>query len=170
MELWDFHIYAPSHDLIAAANTFDDASYHQSTSKVYVSEYATRGDSGLGSLRGAVAEAVFMCGLERNGDVVQMAAYAPLFVNTNFRGWLPDAIWFDNHQSYGTPSYWNQLMWMQSFAPFAPSTSLQAVNYTLAADAASIAVSVIHGTSLHSNAAHPCTVSRPSTMRLLDSC
>lgn len=46
-----------------------------------------------------------MTGLERNGDVVQMASYAPLMANVNAWQWTPDAIWFDNLRSYGTPNY-----------------------------------------------------------------
>lgn len=42
-------------------------------------------------------------------DVIEMASYAPLFVNTNDRRWNPDAIVFNSWQSYGTPSYWVQV-------------------------------------------------------------
>ncbi|QCD97155.1 alpha-N-arabinofuranosidase [Vigna unguiculata] len=47
-------------------------------------------------------------------DVVHMVSYAPLFVNTNDRKWTPDAIVFDSHQSYGTPSYWIQQFFSSS--------------------------------------------------------
>ena len=49
-----------------------------------------------------------MTGLERNGDVVRMASYAPLFANADAWQWTPDAIWFDNLRSYGTPNYYVQ--------------------------------------------------------------
>lgn len=39
-----------------------------------------------------------MTGLEANSEVVQMASYAPLFVNTNARVWSPDMIVFDSHR------------------------------------------------------------------------
>ena len=39
-----------------------------------------------------------MTGLERKSDIVNMAAYAPLFVNTRNRAWNPDMIVFDNHR------------------------------------------------------------------------
>ena len=39
-----------------------------------------------------------MTGLERKSDIVNMAAYAPLFVNTHDRAWNPDMIVFDNHR------------------------------------------------------------------------
>ena len=46
-----------------------------------------------------------MTGLERNSDIVEMASYAPLLANSDYVNWTPDAIWFDNASSYGTPSY-----------------------------------------------------------------
>ena len=49
-----------------------------------------------------------MTGLERNGDVVAMASYAPLLANENAWQWKPDAIWFDNLRSYGTPNFYVQ--------------------------------------------------------------
>jgi hypothetical protein len=49
-------------------------------------------------LAGAVAEAGFMTGLERNSKVVRAAAYAPLFVNTNSRPWPTNMIVFDNQR------------------------------------------------------------------------
>lgn len=45
-----------------------------------------------------MAEAAFMTGLEANSEVVRMASYAPLFVNTNARVWSPDLIVFDSHR------------------------------------------------------------------------
>ena len=39
-----------------------------------------------------------MTGLERKSDIVSMASYAPLFVNSNNRAWNPDMIVFDNHR------------------------------------------------------------------------
>ena len=39
-----------------------------------------------------------MTGLERNSEVVQMAAYAPLFVHVNFVKWPTNLIVIDNHR------------------------------------------------------------------------
>ncbi|CAI9283097.1 unnamed protein product [Lactuca saligna] len=66
------------------ANTFDHTSCVGP--KAFVSEYVVRGnDAGSGSLLGALVEAGFLIGVEKNSDVVEMASYAPLFVNTNDR-------------------------------------------------------------------------------------
>ena len=69
---------------------------------------------GQGNLRGAVGEAAFMIGMERNPDVVAMASYAPLFVNVNHRGWNPDLINFDSSRAYGIPSYHVQRMFSEN--------------------------------------------------------
>ena len=69
---------------------------------------ATTSEANSNNWRGAIAEAAFMTGLERNGDVVAMASYAPLLANENAWQWKPDAIWFDNLRSYGTPNYYVQ--------------------------------------------------------------
>jgi len=52
-----------------------------------------------------LSEAAFLTGLERNGDVVTMASYAPLFGHVDGWQWSPDLIWVDNLHVYGTPSY-----------------------------------------------------------------
>lgn len=53
---------------------------------------------GSAAAQGAIAEAAFMTGLERNSDAVAMAAYAPLFVNDarGFRAWPTNLIVFDS--------------------------------------------------------------------------
>ena len=66
--------------------------YDRSKSKVYVGEYASWGNS----LLNALSEAAYMTSLERNGDIVQMASYAPLLANSNHISWSPDLIYFTN--------------------------------------------------------------------------
>jgi alpha-L-arabinofuranosidase len=84
--------------------------YNRNGNKVYIGEYAVTRDNGRGSLAGALGEAAFMTGMERNADIVAMGSYAPLFENINNRQWNPNAIVFDGTRSYGTPSYWVQQM------------------------------------------------------------
>ena len=62
----------------------------------------------------ALAEAAFMTGLERNADLVGMASYAPLFAHVDAWQWTPNLIWFDNLDSFGTPSYYVQQMFGQN--------------------------------------------------------
>jgi alpha-N-arabinofuranosidase len=84
--------------------------YDRSGPKIYVGEYACKSDAGNGNLNAALGEAVFMTGMERNSDVVTMASYAPLFVNPSWRAWNPNLIVFDSSRAYGTPSYYNQML------------------------------------------------------------
>jgi alpha-N-arabinofuranosidase len=42
---------------------------------------------------------------------VGMASYAPLFANVDAWQWTPDLIWFDNLNSYGSPSYYVQKLY-----------------------------------------------------------
>ncbi|XP_020254046.1 alpha-L-arabinofuranosidase 1-like isoform X1 [Asparagus officinalis] len=112
-DLYDFHVYNNANTLFNMANQFDRTS--RTGPKAFVSEYAVQGkDAGTGSLLAALAEAAFLIGLEKNSDAVEMASYAPLFVNTNDRRANPDAIVFNSWQQYGTPSYWMQHFFKES--------------------------------------------------------
>jgi alpha-N-arabinofuranosidase len=53
-----------------------------------------------------------MTGMERDSDIIVMASYAPLFVNVNPGGmqWETDFIGYDTLTSYGSPSYWAQVL------------------------------------------------------------
>ncbi|RAL51922.1 hypothetical protein DM860_010640 [Cuscuta australis] len=113
-DLYDYHIYSSASTVFSLANKFDHVP--RSGPKAFVSEYAVtlNKDCGKGSLLAALAEAGFLIGIERNGDAVEMASYAPLFVNENDRTWNPDAIVFTSSQAYGTPSYWMQQFFGES--------------------------------------------------------
>ena len=79
--MWtDQHHYLNPDEFVGLFNEFDnkDRSF-----PVFVGEYAVTLDVSGGSLErpimiGSVAEAVYMIGMERNSEVVMMAAYAPL--------------------------------------------------------------------------------------------
>ncbi len=106
MEIVDEHYYASPRFFQQNAARYD--SYQRDGYKVYVGEYAVTENAGKGNLRGALGEAAFMTGMERNSDVVLMASYAPLLVNANNRAWNPDLIGYDSSRVYGTPSYYVQ--------------------------------------------------------------
>ncbi|KAM0978612.1 hypothetical protein FF1_014552 [Malus domestica] len=123
-DMYDFHIYTSASNLFSMANHFDHTS--RNGPKAFVSEYAVTGkDAGRGSLLAALAEAGFLIGLEKNSDIVEMASYAPLFVNTHDRRWNPDAIVFDSSQLYGTPSYWVQCLFNESSGATLYNSTLQ---------------------------------------------
>jgi alpha-L-arabinofuranosidase len=102
-EIVDEHYYNNPEFFMRNADKYDK--YDRSAHKVYVGEYAVTRGSGRGNLIAALGEAAFMTGMERNGDVVVMASYAPLFERLGWKGWNPNAILFDAAKCYGTPAY-----------------------------------------------------------------
>jgi len=63
-------------------------------------------------MKNAISEAAYMTALERNGDVVKMASYAPLLAKKNYTQWKTDMIFFDNKNICLTPNYYVQKMFM----------------------------------------------------------
>lgn len=108
VDLVDEHIYASPEWFLANSDRYD--SYDRQGPKVMVGEYAAHVTGRRNNLQAALAEAAFMTGLERNSDVVHMASYAPLFNRMGWSQWVPDLIWFNDKQVYGTPSYYVQKM------------------------------------------------------------
>jgi alpha-L-arabinofuranosidase len=105
-DIVDDHYYDSPEWFMRHANQYDHTS--RQGPKVFVGEYAVTRRCGQGNLRGAIGEAAFMTGLERNSDVVVMASHAPLLVNLDHRAWNPDLINFDSSNWYGLPSYYVQ--------------------------------------------------------------
>jgi len=89
-------------------------SYDRKGPKVFIGEYAVTSGAGLGNLRGAIGEAAFMTGMERNSDVVIMGCYAPLFVNVNHKRWPINLINFDSSRVFGLPSYYVQKLFSEN--------------------------------------------------------
>ena len=111
-DIVDEHFYNSPDWFMMHANYFDN--YDRTGPKIFVGEYAVTRNTGKGNLRGALGEAAFMTGLERNSDIVTMASYAPLFVNLNHRAWNPDLINFDSSRWYGLPSYYVQKLFAEN--------------------------------------------------------
>jgi alpha-L-arabinofuranosidase len=111
LDIVDEHYYNNPEFFIAQAGKYDR--YDRAGPRIFVGEYAVTQGTGEGSLRGAVGEAAFMTGLERNADVVAMASYAPLFVHASHRRWNPDLIVFDSSRAYGIPSYYVQKLFSE---------------------------------------------------------
>lgn len=111
-DLVDEHYYNTPEWFMRQAGLYDDVA--RSGPKIFVGEYAVNQRSGKGNLRGAVGEAAFMTGLERNSDQVVMACYAPLLVNLNHRAWPVNLINFDSANWFGLPSYYVQKMFAEN--------------------------------------------------------
>ena len=119
----DDHYYDTPEWFMRHANQYDKTD--RNGPKVFVGEYAVTKNCGLGNLRGAIGEAAFMTGLERNSDVVVMASYAPLLVNLNHRAWNPDLINFDSSKWYGLPSYYVQKLFAENRGDVSLPTEVQ---------------------------------------------
>jgi len=100
----DEHYYTSPEWFISNQKRYN--AYPRNATQVYLGEYASWGNK----LRNAIAEAVYMTSLERNGDVVRMASYAPLLAKKNFTQWKIDMIFFDNTVICPTPNYYVQKM------------------------------------------------------------
>jgi alpha-L-arabinofuranosidase len=104
----DEHYYQSPDWFLNNLNRYDD--YDRSKSKVYVGEYAAHDDRRRTTLRSALAEAMYMTSLERNGDVVHMASYAPLLGKVGHTQWNPNLIYFTNTKVSPTINYHVQQM------------------------------------------------------------
>jgi alpha-L-arabinofuranosidase len=123
-DIVDDHYYDTPEWFMRHANQYDNTD--RNGPKVFVGEYAVTKNCGLGNLRGAIGEAAFMTGLERNSDAVVMASYAPLLVNLNHRAWNPDLINFDSSKWYGLPSYYVQQLFAENRGDVYLPTDVQA--------------------------------------------
>lgn len=100
--LVDEHYYKDAGWFFSNLKRYD--SYPRTGPKVYLGEYASWGNH----WHNALAEAAYMTGLERNGDVVEFASYAPLLGRIGHTQWNPDLIYFDGKGVYLTVNYYVQ--------------------------------------------------------------
>ncbi len=98
----DEHYYTNPEWFISNQYRYDG--YDRKGAGVYLGEYASWGNK----LRNAISEAVYMVGMERNGDIVKMASYAPLFAKRGFTLWTTDMVFFDNKTIVITPNFYVQ--------------------------------------------------------------
>ncbi|MBR6380090.1 MAG: hypothetical protein IKS07_00250 [Lachnospiraceae bacterium] len=99
----DEHYYNTPEYFVENRQLFDD--YDRKGPEIFVGEYAVNGGNTIASLECALAEAVFLTGMEKNQDIVRLSAYAPLFQNSRYTAWLPNLIVFNREKVYGIPSY-----------------------------------------------------------------
>jgi alpha-N-arabinofuranosidase len=104
------------HFYMSAEKSFNNTSYYdkydRTGPKIFVGEWATREGEPTPNLEAALGDAAWMTGMERNAGLIVMASYAPLLVNVNPGGmqWATDLIGYDALTSYGSPSYWAQVL------------------------------------------------------------
>ena len=108
MPILDEHYYEPN-TYFLNKRQYDSYPRDRKT-KVYLGEYAAKDKK----LIDALAEGLYLLHVERNGDVVAMTSYAPLFARKNGTQWNPDLIYYDNERPFLTCSYYVQQMFGQS--------------------------------------------------------
>ena len=102
IDMVDEHYYESTGWFMHHLDYYDE--YDRQGPKVYIGEYASR----TRTMESALAEALFLCNVERNADIVEMTSYAPLLAKDGHHNWNPDLIYFNNEQVTLTPSYKTQ--------------------------------------------------------------
>ncbi len=135
-DLTDHHWYKDPNFFFSSTRMFD--TWARNEGGVYVGEYACNGNVGGGNMYAALSEAAFIGGMERNGDLVTMASYAPLFENQHDRRWRTNLIWINSEKTVGRSSYWVQRMAAENrpdynlvtnFVPEKPKANLQDLDF-----------------------------------------
>ena len=103
--------------------------YDRDRSQVYLGEYAAHEDGRKSTLRSALAEAAYLTALERNGDLVRLASYAPLLAKRHHTQWTPDLIYFDNGQISPTINYEVQRLFGHNAGDIYLPTTVTAPDY-----------------------------------------
>lgn len=124
IDIIDPHYYRSPEYFYTNVNEFDNRERGRETPRVYVGEYSALMGVGTGNLRGALSEAAWMTGLERNSDLVRMVSYAPLIENSNRRDWTVNLIHLNNHQVIGRSSYYVGQMFGQNVPTYNVETTL----------------------------------------------
>lgn len=102
-EIADEHFYNTPEFFMENMHKYDD--YDRNGPDIFVGEYAVTTGAQTATLRCALAESMFLLGIEENQDIVRLAAFAPLFENVDYISWFPNLIRFNTHQSFGIASY-----------------------------------------------------------------
>lgn len=117
-DLFDEHYYRNAQTFFDDAHHFDK--YDRNGPRIFVGEWASYETSfppwdrrsaakpPTPNMEAALADAVWMTGMERNSDLIVMQSYAPLLVKVErgARQWRPNLIGFDTLHCYGSPSYY----------------------------------------------------------------
>ena len=79
--------------------------YNRNSAKVYLGEWAASTKVKRPNVETALAEALYLTDIERNGDIVEMTSYAPMLSKDGHSNWNPDMIYFSNTTVRPTPAY-----------------------------------------------------------------
>ena len=112
LPLIDEHYYNPPGWYIHNQDFYDR--YDRNKSKVYVGEYAAHVPGRHNNIETALAEALHLANIERNGDIISLTSYAPLLAKEGFTQWNPDLIYFNNTEVKPTVGYYVQQLYGQN--------------------------------------------------------
>jgi alpha-L-arabinofuranosidase len=99
----DEHYYQPPGWFIHNQDYYDR--YDRNRPKVYLGEYAAHLPGRPNNIETALAEALHLCNVERNGDIVTLTSYAPLLAKEGRTQWNPDLIYFNGTEVKPTVGY-----------------------------------------------------------------
>ena len=140
IDMVDDHYYKRAEQFFDDAHHYDKAD--RNGPKIFVGEWATREGTPTPNMGAALGDAAWMTGMERNSDLILISSYAPLLVNVNPNGmqWQSDLIGYDANSSYGSPSYWAQVMFAGHVGTETVASDLEGAGdrlfYTVTRDAA----------------------------------
>lgn len=120
----DDHYYKHTADMLNYTKHYDDAP--RAGPKVFVGEWATLAGTPTPNFGAALADSAWMTSMERNSDLIIMSAYAPMLtnVNANASQWGTNLIGYDAATSFGSPSYWAQVMFAEHLGDSVPKSTI----------------------------------------------
>ncbi|HEU5070797.1 MAG TPA: alpha-L-arabinofuranosidase C-terminal domain-containing protein [Verrucomicrobiae bacterium] len=110
IDMVDEHAYRDASWIRSNFGYFDK--YPRKPWSIYVGEYASH--HGGGDWYGGMGDSLYLMMCERNGDLVKLASYAPLFCNVNKRDWGINLIEFDSSRSFAHASYYVQKVFAEN--------------------------------------------------------
>jgi alpha-N-arabinofuranosidase len=140
MDMVDDHYYKRAEEFFGDTHHYDKLD--RNGPKIFVGEWATREGTPTPNMGAALGDAAWMTGMERNSDLILISSYAPLLVNVNPNGmqWQSDLIGYDANSSYGSPSYYAQVMFASYVGTETVASDLEGAGdrlfYTVTRDAA----------------------------------
>jgi len=102
----DEHYYESTGWFLHHRDYYDN--YNRQGTKVYLGEWAASTKTKRPNIETALAEALYLTDIERNGDIVEMTSYAPMLAKDGHHNWNPDMIYFSNTEVRPTPAYETQ--------------------------------------------------------------
>ena len=130
----DEHYYESTGWFINHRDYYDNYPRGESATKVYLGEWAASTHVKLPHVETALAEALYLTDIERNGDIVEMTSYAPMLCKDGHSNWNPDMIYFSNTDIRTTPAYEIQRLFSVYGGDRWVNSELQITNHEAAPD------------------------------------